>query len=177
MEVRKSAEDPNSCVIKRLSDGVELYHVDGKHVSVNGVRTMYDTKTGEALYSLTLLPYETQQHMVLHDIRQKVDYTMHKKGFLPGFGRGTVLVWKGPEDVGDALYEMTSDLMRRTGTIFENESRKVLGAIERPVFENPGPGGVDHYSLKVVEGGDMAFVAMLSICFDEQYTEGIQYEQ
>lgn len=161
---------PDSFFVKTLPEKQDVFKIAGKVISFNGEKKMYD-ENGEILFLMTQVFNSTLQLQYLLDKRSGEVYTVKKKGFLPGRGRGTLLVLRGKGDEGDIFMTIKGSASRSQFDMFFNEKQiaKVLrkGGAKRLLT------GLDNYKVSVSPGFNVALAIILTVCIDEQYTEGI----
>lgn len=164
---------PDSFLVTIAGTDELVFHVKGKLVSWSGSKKMRDVN-GSHIFSMSVDTASTYLSMYLRDLRDNSIYSLRKKGFLPGFGRGTILVWKGKDMAGEPSFEITSNGKRQDATVVDRASGTTMASIKRKLFgARRLVTGLDTYVLTVNAGNDAALVTMLAVCFDEQYTEGL----
>lgn len=161
---------PDSFKIQDASTKELVYEIKGKLVSFHGNKKMLDAK-GNILFSMVADSISRDYRMVLKDHRTNNIYFVKKKGLLKG--RGTLQVFLGTDETASPIHEITTNLSRsdsnikstRTGELLANIQRKTLTA--KRLFS-----GLDSYIVRVEPESNAELMIMLTVCFDEQYTEG-----
>ncbi|CAN8064146.1 unnamed protein product [Agarophyton chilense] len=149
-----------------------VYTIKGKAIDRSGTKTLFAKDSDDRLFKMTENLNTFLQVMYMFDFRTKSVYTMRKKGVFPGFGRGTVFVWKGKGTDGSPFIRMTTSGGRSMITIVDIETGKQIATMKRSML---GPRrfltGADFYRVSISPGFDVPFVLMLCVCADEQYTD------
>lgn len=170
--VKELITRPDSFIVEKLPEKLTLFTTTGKAIDFNGRKKLKDCND-DNLFEIIQNTTSTLLYMYIYDYITGQRYTLRKKGWLPGRGRGTILVWKGEKDEGEPFIEMQAQNLSKTKFIIKDliegnqlavVSRNALSA--RRIF-----GGADTHQLTVNAGVNVAFMAILTVALDEQYTE------
>lgn len=162
---------PDSFFIKSVPTNADVFVCKGKAISFEGEKRLFDM-AGTALFFMTHQFNSVRQFQVLLDKRNGDIYSVMKKGFWPGRGRGTLLVRSGKGKGGNVVLEVKSNASRseseiwKDGNLVAKTERSLLGGKRLST-------GLDSYKLRVETGFDVPLAIMLTVCIDEQYTEGL----
>lgn len=170
--IEEKINAPDSFEVKTIPNKAKIFDVKGKLVSFHGNKKMFDTE-GNTVFSMSADALSRNYNMLLRDYRNNNIYMVRKKGLFPGKGRGTLQIVLGKSESSNPIIEMNTDFSRTTTQITDAGSKSTLAIITRKKFTGKRLfTGLDSYVIQVNPGVDIAFMVMLSICFDEQYTEG-----
>lgn len=149
-----------------------ILSVVGKVIDRSGAKVMFWKDTQQRLFKMNEQWNSWLQRMYMFEYSTKQVFTIQKKGFLPFFGRGVVLVWKGKGTDSTPWLQMNSSGGRSRITVTEIDTGRVWATMKRSMF---GPRrlftGADYYRVSVRPGVPVPFVMMLCVCADEQYTD------
>lgn len=166
---------PDSFTVQYARDKRTLFRIKGKLVSFNGEKRLVDER-GSILFRMVVNIVSKNMHMYLHDLRSNRVYTVRKKNILPGRGRGTLYVVPGKDARADAVLEISSNLWRSCAVITDLLTNCQVGIIRRKLITaRKIIAGLDSYTVRVAPDADIAFLAMLTSCYDEHYSEAIQW--
>lgn len=165
---------PDSITVKSLVDKKQLFSIKRKLVSWSDEKRLID-ENGTILYRTGVNAFSKNQNMYLHDLRSDAFYTVRKKNFLPGRGRGTLLVIPGKNKHAEPMFEICSDIWRSQAIIRDSVTKDQVGSIRRNVITiKKLLTGLDFYTVRVAPASDIAFLSMLVCCYNEHYKDGIQ---
>ena len=98
--------------------------------------------------------------------------TLRKKGYLTGFGGGTIQAWEGDSDNGDPIYEVKGDFLKKDFSVKDVRTGKTVAQVKRKsftvsnlLFEK------DTYVIKVEPGLDTVLLIFFVVAADEQYRD------
>lgn len=161
---------PDSFFVQAMPGKTDVFKIVGKLIDFNGEKRMFDME-GNVLFFMTQQFNSARMLQYLLNKRTGEVYTLRKKGFLPGRGRGTILVWRGKGDQGEVVLEIKTSAGRSEFDIFQAGSK--VAKIERSRFGAKRLfTGLDSYRVRVEAGFPVDFALMLTACVDEHYTEG-----
>lgn len=149
-----------------------ILSIVGKVIDRSGQKVMFWKDTQHRLFKMTEECNSWLQRMYMFEYRTKQVFTIQKKAFLPFFGRGVVLVWKGKGTDSTPCLQMNTTGGRSRITVTDIASGRVWATMKRSMF---GPRrlftGADYYRVSVRPGVHVPFIMMLCVCADEQYTD------
>lgn len=168
MEERVSS--PDSFFVTDVLSKAEVYVCKGEQLSDEGEKRLFDVN-GTKLFFMTHQVTSIRQLHYLFDNRSGDVYSIMKQGLLPGRGRGTLLVRSGTKEDGKILLEVKTNGLRSMSEILKNGQR--VATIERSlVGAKKLLTGLHSYTLKVEAGFDVPLAIIITVCIDENYTEG-----
>lgn len=158
--------------VKELTSGRIMFRMKGRAFSMLHERKTLTDMDGEQLYGLreAVMSLHDRVHIIDPNTKQEI-MTVKKKGFLPGFGAGTVLAWYGTDDSGPPAIEIQGNIMRKSFTIMDTASGRMMAAANRKSSISSVLLDNDTYTLVVEPGVDSALMVTLVVALDEIYND------
>lgn len=130
-------------------------------------------------------PAKASRIMYLHDLRNDAVDVVRKKNFIPGRGRGTLLVTPAaaslgvatadPADETDSILRIVANFWRSWAVVVHAPTDTQIGIFRRKlIFAKKLIAGLDYYTVRVAPAADLALLAMLASCFDDHCVERTQ---
>lgn len=162
----------DSFKVQNTQDRSTPFQVRGKALSLKDSKSILD-HDGNAIYTLSEEILTLRGRMRIVDAKSKQPVvTLRKKGFVPGFGTGTIQIWSGKTDDGDPWLTVKGDFFRKNFDFKDNSQGRVLASVKRKglnfaniVMEK------DTYIIRVEPGVDAALMVLLVVAIDEQYRD------
>ena len=162
----------DSFSIKRTDTKEAVFRVKGNAFSFRDSKTIMDLKENP-IYKMQESIVSLRGRMQILDAATRAPViTLRKKGFITGFGTGTIQAWTGASDDGAPTYEIKGDFFKKdfvireiaTGASVAQIRRKSFG-LSNIVFEK------DSYVIRVEPGRDAALIVFFVVAVDEQYRD------
>lgn len=158
--------------IKNVVTKEPMFKVSGNAFSFKDSKALKDLN-GSPIYKMSEVILSLRGRMHITDPGTKqIILTLRKKGFISGFGGGTVQAWRGGNDEGEPYLECKGNFLKKDFDIRDLKSGRIIAAIKRKsfsvqnlLFEK------DTYVIRIEPGVDVALMVMFVIAVDEQYRD------
>lgn len=171
--IEEKVSEPDSFSVELLPKKEELFEVRGKSLSFEGEKTLHDV-AGQTIFTMCADMTSSLYNMYLRDLRNKQVYTVRKRSMIPGMGRNVLEVLPGRNPEAAPVIEIVSDFSKSQAIVKHLAMESEVALIERAIMTAKKIiTGLDSYQIKVYPGMDIALIVMLTVCFDEHYTEGL----
>jgi uncharacterized protein YxjI len=111
----------------------EIFKIHGSKISPTGKKTLTDARTNTDLYRLTEPVVSMRETRKIEDAQTgEVLFTMHKKGMVTG--THTVLVWRGSNDKGDAIFSISGGFREKEFDIKVASSEQIVARVRKQTF-------------------------------------------
>jgi uncharacterized protein YxjI len=111
----------------------EIFKIHGSKISPTGKKTLTDARTNTDLYRLTEPVVSMRETRKIEDAQTgEVLFTMHKKGMVTG--THTILVWRGSNDKGDAIFSISGGFREKEFDIKVASSEQIVARVRKQTF-------------------------------------------